>query len=256
MADERYKFITVRQMLAHRSGMPDVEDYEWARPQYDDAALERYVRSLGNLELLFAPGERFAYSNIAFEVLGDLIAKVSGETFDDYIQRHILVPLAMKDSTLMIRRANSRLLAWGHELDKRGEPAPSAVYPYNRMHSPSSNLHSNVADMARWAMANTNRGELDGVRILPASAYDVMWTRVAEVPGRPSAPGMSWFLSDYRGNQMVSHSGDDTGFNTGLAMLPDKEIAMVWMTNADWLTEGRTITRAALDVALGLKPQP
>lgn len=46
LKDERYKTITVRQMLGHISGMPDVQDYEWDKPQYDDGALERYVRSI------------------------------------------------------------------------------------------------------------------------------------------------------------------------------------------------------------------
>ena len=55
----------------------------------------------------------------------------------------------MKDSTLLVRRADAQLLAWGHELDANGRPFPSKVFPYNRIHSPSSNLHSNVLDMAR-----------------------------------------------------------------------------------------------------------
>jgi CubicO group peptidase (beta-lactamase class C family) len=70
LADDRYNQITVRQMVTHASGMPDVEDYEWDKPQYDDGALERYVRSLTNQKLLFAPGERVQYSNMAYEVLG------------------------------------------------------------------------------------------------------------------------------------------------------------------------------------------
>src|SRR5215469_6811826 len=80
VADDRYQTITVRQMVTHTSGMPDVQDYEWDKPQYDDGALERYVRSLSNQKLIFAPGTDFRYSNMAFEVLGDLIAKVSGES--------------------------------------------------------------------------------------------------------------------------------------------------------------------------------
>jgi CubicO group peptidase (beta-lactamase class C family) len=254
MADERYKIVTVRQMVTHTSGMPDVDDYEWEKPQYDDGALERYVRSLGDLKLVFAPGERFRYSNMAFEILGDVIAKVSGESFDDYVQHHILTPLGMKDSTLLVKQADQKLLAWGHELDEKGNPLPSKVYPYNRIHSPSSDLHSNVLDMARWAMANMNRGELDGVRILKASTYDVMWKPAAEFGGKPSPAGISWFLEDYRGNKMISHGGGDTGFLTGLAMLPEKKIAVVWMTNADWLPNTGAVTRAALDVALGLEP--
>jgi len=249
LADERYRIITVRQMLTHSSGMPDVDDYEWDKPQYDAGALERYVRSLSRRTLLFAPGEKFKYSNMAFDVLGDVIAKTSGRPFEDYVQDEILTPLGMKDSTLLVKRADPQLLTWGHVLDAQGHPVPSTVFPYNRIHSPSSDLHSNVLDMARWAMANMNHGELDGRRILQASAYDVMWKR------GPSPVGLSWFLGEYRGNVMVGHSGGDTGYASDLAMLPEKKIAVVWMTNSDWRGSGG-LTQAALDVALGRQPEP
>jgi CubicO group peptidase (beta-lactamase class C family) len=201
LADDRYTQITVRQMVTHTSGMPDVDDYEWDKPQYDDGALERYVRSLTDQKLLFAPGERVQYSNMAFEVLGDVVAKASGESFDENVQRHILAPLQMTDSTLLLNQANPTLLTWGHELDEQGVPVPSRVFPYNRMHSPSSNLHSNVLDMARWAIANMNRGELEGHRILQASTHDMMW-RPAHQPGGPRTG-----RSDQRGrHQLVAWS--------------------------------------------------
>jgi len=76
-----------------------VTDYQWNKPQFDDGALERYARSLSNLQLLFGPGAKFAYSNIAYEVLGDVIAKTSGESFEEYVQHYILTPLGMKNST-------------------------------------------------------------------------------------------------------------------------------------------------------------
>jgi CubicO group peptidase (beta-lactamase class C family) len=256
LADDRYQTITVRQMVTHTSGMPDVQDYEWDKPQYDDGALERYVRSLSNQKLIFAPGTDFRYSNMAFEVLGDLIAKVSGESFDDYVQHHILAPLKMKDSTLLIKKTNPKLMTWGHEHDKDGHVFPSKVYPYNRMHSPSSDLHSNVEDMARWAIANLNHGDLDGRRILKEQTYDIMWKPAHNLSdGR--AVGISWFLGEYRGQATVSHGGGDTGYATFLVLLPEKKIGVVLMANCDWLGKGRgQIADAALDVALGLKPQP
>ena len=260
LADERYRTITVRQMVTHSSGMPDVDDYEWDKPQYDDGSLERYVRSLSDRTLLFAPGEKFRYSNMAFEILGDVIAKVSGQSFDDYVQDHILTPLRMTDSTLLVRRADAQLLTWGHELDANG-PFASKVFPYNRMHSPSSNLHSNALDMARWAIANMKHGELDGRRILQTSTHELMWRRARDLGGPAPAPtsrspvGISWFLGEYRGTVMVGHSGGDTGYATDLAMLPEKKIAVVWMMNSDW-RGSRGLTPAALDVALGLEPQP
>jgi CubicO group peptidase (beta-lactamase class C family) len=259
LADDRYHQITVRQMVTHTSGMPDVEDYEWDKPQYDEGALERYVRSLTNQMLLFAPGERVQYSNMAFEVLGDVVAKASGESFDDYVQRHILTPLQMRDSTLLVKQANPTLMTWGHELNDEGAPVPSRHFPYNRIHSPSSNLHSNLLDMARWAIANINRGELDGRRILQTSTHDMMW-RPARQPGpaadgQAGAVGLSW-LGVYRGARTIGHEGGDTGYRTNLVLLPDKQMAVVWMMNADWAAEDDSLTRAALDVALGITPTP
>jgi CubicO group peptidase (beta-lactamase class C family) len=261
LADDRYHQITVRQLVTHTSGIPDVEDYEWDKPQYDDGALERYVRRLTNQQLLFAPGERVQYSNMAFEVLGDVVAKASGESFDDYVQRHILAPLRMTDSTLLLKQTDPTLLTWGHELDEQGAPFPSRVFPYNRMHSPSSNLHSNVVDMARWAIANLNRGELEGHRILQASTHDMMWRPAHQLggsggDGQTSAVGLSWWLGVHRGSRTIAHEGGDTGYRTNLVFVPDKRIAVVWMENADWAADDDSLTRAALDVALGYTPAP
>jgi len=123
------------------------------------------------------------------------------------------------------------------------------------MHSPSSNLHSNVEDMARWALANLNRGELEGTRILREQTYEIMWKPTRKLDDGDSV-GISWFLGEYRGHKTVSHSGGDTGYSTYLIMLPEKKLAVVLMANCDWLGAGRAqIAHAALDVALGLKPQ-
>jgi CubicO group peptidase (beta-lactamase class C family) len=250
--DERYKQITVRQMLSHISGMPDVEDYEWDKPQYDDGALERYVRSLGSYKLLFDPGTKMRYSNMAFEVLGDVIAKVSGLTFEEYVKRNILEPLAMTQSTLLVKQADPALLTTPHVQGNSYVVEVSKVFPYNRMHSPSSTLYSNVLNMSRWAIANMNRGELDGKRVLKASTYDIMWK-----PSGEAAPnvGISWFLGTHRDLWTVRHGGGDVGFSSNLVLLPDKKIAVVMMSNYDRAPLG-IITNAALDVALGLQPEP
>src|ERR1044072_9487831 len=150
MKDQRFATITVRQMLSHISGMPDVEDYRWDKPEYDDGALERYIRGLNKLSLLSAPGEKFRYSNIAFEVLGDVIAKVSGMSFESYVQVNILAPLGMEHSTLLVRETNPNLLVAPHIRDKNGKVVVSKIFPYNRPHAASSTLYSNIDDMSRW----------------------------------------------------------------------------------------------------------
>ncbi|MGH7452190.1 MAG: serine hydrolase, partial [bacterium] len=248
----RYTAITVRQMLSHVSGMPDVRDYEWDKPQYDDGALERYVRSLSDLSLIAAPGAKWQYSNMAYEILGDVIAKVSGETFEGYVRQHILMSLGMKSSTLLVKEADPQLLTSPHILDDAYEVAVSKVFPYNRAHSPSSTLYSSVLDMARWAMANMNRGELEGKRILQASTYDIMWKPAGE---QWTHIGISWFLGKYGEHPTVSHSGRDVGFIGNLIMVPEQSIAVVTMNNFDRANIGE-ITRAVLAVALNLKLEP
>jgi len=232
LKDERFAAITVRQLLGHTSGMPDVENdagYHWDKPEYDDGALERYVRSLSNLSLISAPGEKFQYSNIAFEVLGDVIAKVSGESFESYVRRNILKPLGMKHSTLLIREANRKLLTTPHVQGESGVTV-SKVFPYNRAHAPSSTLYSNIDDMNRWAMTNLNRGELNGKRILKASSYDLLWKPQAVVETVRKA-GLGWFLSQRNGHQLLTHLGADVGFNSLIVLAPDNSISIVAMSN-------------------------
>src|SRR6185295_1308216 len=216
-------------------------------------ALERYVRSLGNQTLIAEPGTKFQYSNMAFEVLGDVIAKVSGMSFEDYVKRNILEPMGMNSSTLLVKQADPQLLTSPHVSNASYDVAVSKVFPYNRMHSPSSTLYSNVLDMSRWAMANMNRGELDGKRILKASTYDVMWKPAGEQFTRV---GISWFLGKHRDLQTIGHGGGDTGFVSNLLMIPDKKVAVVMMCNFDGGAALGQLTNAALDIALGLKPAP
>jgi CubicO group peptidase (beta-lactamase class C family) len=248
MKDPRHESITVRQMLTHTSGMPDVQDYGWNKPEYDDGSLERYVRSLTGKSLRWDPGKKFAYSNMAFEVLGDLVAKVSGRSFEDYVEAEILQPVGMKSSTLLYKKADPALLAAGHTIGS-GKPKPITHYPYNRAHTPSSDLHSNVEDMARWMLVNINRGELDGRRILQSSTYGVMWKPAAAVGDRGSV-GISWFLTEVKGESCVNHGGGDDGFRTYLIFSPTKRAGVVMMVNTD-RADIKKIFEPALLMALG-----
>ena len=257
LMDRRYPMLTIHQFLTHSSGMPDVDDYHWEEPEYDEGALERYVRSLIDRMLVSVPGERFIYSNMAFEVLGDLIAKVSGQSFADYVQEQILLPLGMNDSSILIQDVDPALLANGHVQAESGQVQVTDHYAYNRRHGPSSCLYSNVVDMSQWAMANMNRGELEGGRILDASSYDLLWAPAVTVGARDNRRvqiGLSWFLSSHAGYQTVSHGGRDTGYQTNLVMVPDAGVAVVVLSNYSGPhTTVNDVTDLALELALDSK---
>jgi CubicO group peptidase (beta-lactamase class C family) len=257
LKDERYATLTIRQFLTHSSGMPDVEDYNWDEPEYDEGALERYVRSLTDQELLFEPGEKFTYSNMAFEVLGDLIAKVSGQSFADYVKEHILQPLDMNDSSILVQDVDPALLANGHDEGWFGTTRVTNHYAYNRSHGPSSCLYSNIVDMSQWAIANMNSGELDGRRILDATSVELLWTPALEGVrvtdgNRPVHIGLSWFLTEIAGYRVVTHGGSDTGYRTNFVMYPDEGVAVIVLSNYSGSDDTvADVTRLARELVLG-----
>ena len=246
LADERYRDITIRQMLNHTAGMPDVKDYEWGKPQFDEGAAERYVRSMASERLLRAPGTAWEYSNMAFDALGDVIAKASGKSFEAYVKTNILAPLRMDHSSFIHSEIDPALRTSGHV----GNPARvSDVYPYNRRHAPSSTLNSSVTDMVRWMLVNLNRGELEGRRILKTGSYDLLWTPTTQTSMGNAKIGLSWFLDEKAGHRTVFHPGGDTGFRSYVLLLPDDRIGIVLVSNWDG-TPRENLVNGILDLLL------
>jgi CubicO group peptidase (beta-lactamase class C family) len=241
--------LTIGHLLSHTSGFPDETDYHWDTPEVDDEALERYVRSL-DIELIFAPGEAFAYSNIAYEVLGDLIAKASRMSFENYVKTNILDPLEMTTSTHFRKDVPPALSVTPHVGDLTTRV--SAIYPYHRAHAPSSTLHSSAAEMNLWAAANLS-GEAN---VLQPATLEEMWKSRAEV-GKPDRPdkrvGLGWFSDTHRELRTVYHSGQDTGFCTYFILIPEKGIGVTVLCNTS-PAPAEEIAFGVLDILLGFQP--
>jgi CubicO group peptidase (beta-lactamase class C family) len=235
LKDLRYQKITVRQMLTHSSGMPDVEDYEWDKPQYDEKALERYVKNISVDTLLFSPGAQFSYSNMAYEILGDLVSKAAHAAFEDYVSKYILTPLKMKNSTLFFPAVDTANLAAPYLSNDAGQVELSPFQPYNRSHAPSSTLYSNIDDMNKWIIANLNRGNLNGVHILSNVSYSALWNPSVPMGSLPpygnAFVGLSWFQVKPGLIKYVLHSGYDKGYQAFIALAPDKSAGIVLLAN-------------------------
>jgi len=245
--DERYQEITIQQMLSHVSGMPDLISYPWLQPEYDDEALERYVRSLDNEKLEFAPGDRFAYSDTAYDVLGDVIAKVSGQLFEAYVKDHILIPLEMYNSTFLKQDVPPELATTPHRTGRI-----STVYPYHRAHAPSVTLHSNVLEMSNWAIANLARGTFKDKQILQASSYDLLWRPYVEVEESLSI-GLGWWIQMYEGQKVIFHAGKIIGFRALVTMLPEESMAVIVLANDESAPVGY-IENTVFDIMFGVEP--
>lgn len=246
LADPRFTDIRIRHLLTHTSGLgfwpplpeEDLPGY-WrtVTPELDAGAAERYLRTLHDCPLQFGPGSGYAYSDAGYNVVGNVIAKVSGQLSEDYVQEHIFTPLGMQHSTFLLRAVDPHRLAWPHHLDAGGTPMEALVFPYTRPQAPSAHLFSTVGDMTRWALANLNRGVLEGARILDSSSYALAWgAHVAPEWIDPAGPatrsyGFGWFIEPMDEHMVVRHGGAELGYGSHIVLAPDDGLGVVIMGN-------------------------
>ena len=257
MDDKRFRQITVRHLLCHMSGLPDMDEDEYdvflAAPEDGRDALRRYVDGLRHRRLASAPGERFMYSNIGYNVLGHVIACVSGIPFEEYMQEQVLLPSGMRGSTFYFPQVQKARLAFPHIQTPALAVRPS--YPYHRADAPASFLHTTMPDMLSWCRVCLDRGQTCGQQILSGAGYSRMWTPAAAwgFPPLYESMGLGWTLGHYRGVETVSHGGMGLGWADFLTVLPQRGGAAVLLCNAETPARSRII-RALLDVILGQAP--
>ncbi len=258
--DERYPNITIRQVLSHTSGLPDLDESEYdelvAHPEWDAGAAERFVRGLSNTRLIADPGERFSYSNIGYDVLGDVIARVSGGTFEAYMQEQILIPSGMPDSTFLLADVARDRLAVPHLRTPAMGVRPQ--YPYHRADAPASSLHATILDMCHWGSTCLDRGRSHKQRVLSPAGYELMWTPVAAQgsshPGMYERRGLGWNLGHLGEAETVSHGGMGFGWTDFLLILPGRDRAAAILCNEESFARQRTI-QAVAAALLDEKPQ-
>ncbi|HET6652387.1 MAG TPA: serine hydrolase domain-containing protein, partial [Nocardioides sp.] len=255
LADGRQGEVTARRLLSHTSGLPDVADYGWHAPQLGDDALSDFARSLSGWRLQAEPGSMHSYSNAGFELLGLLLSRVTGTTFESAVRQQVLTPLGMPNSTFLRAEVPRHLAASPHV----GMPlqVPGDAYPYTRRHAPSSTLHSNLVEMCRWVVAHFEPAET------AAGGPEGQWARLDQglldlltqpvVPvGRPpweEAAALAWSVGSYHGHRTLSHTGADPGFGSKVVLVPDVRTGVVMLANSNTVPTG-PVGAAALDIAL------
>ncbi len=260
LADGRAREVTARGLLSHTSGLPDVADFGWHDPQLHDDALGEFARSLAGWRLKSEPGSAFSYSNAGYELLGLLLSRVTGTTFEDAMRRQILIPLRMRDSTFLRSEVPGHLAASPHV----GMPlaVPEGVYPYTRRHAPSSTLHSNLVEMCRWSVAHFEparvaaAGSGEQFARLDSGLVDQMRQPVVEVGEPPwdESATLGWAVGTYRGHRTFGHSGSDPGFGSRLVVVPSRRTGVIVLANSNTVPAS-LITKAALDLALADDPR-
>ncbi len=250
----RFAPITLHHLLSHTSGLPMGTEF---------SAEARYALwSLRDIELSYAPGEHFLYSNDAYKLVGLALEAVTGRPVEALVAERIVAPLAMTDTETTIRRDSPLPVATGYQPLCDDRPAhagrPLVEAPRVESRTADGSMVSSADDMLAYARLILNRGAAPGGRLLSDESF-ALWT--AEVIEDPDEPGTFYgyglVTRTLDGFACVGHSGGMVGFNSLLVTEPLTGLGVVVLLNG--LDERMEIARYALSAvraALAGAPVP
>jgi CubicO group peptidase (beta-lactamase class C family) len=215
--------ITVRSLLNHTSGLPQVTDtFLWT--DQDAGVLERTVRYLQTVALA-RPIGTFGYSNANYQIQGLIVQTVSGQSYEAYVEQHIFAPLAMQTSFTSQQQAQQHGMATGYRW-WFGFPIP-ATLPFLRAELPAGFLLSSAQDMAHYLIAMMNGGRYQGRSILSPQGIAFLW---AQSPGG-SSYGNGWEVAALHGRTLVNLDGATANFQASVFFDPEERVGVFVAAN-------------------------
>jgi CubicO group peptidase (beta-lactamase class C family) len=237
--------MTIRDLLTHRSGMGLGEGdlLFWPHSTY---TREEVIYKLRFMKPASSFRSHYAYDNLLYMTAGQIIPAVTGTSWDDYIRQHIFAPLGMNHSNV-----SNQAFKPG---DDYAFPHSSVddklqVIPFGDLDNagPAGSINSCAADMAKWVQLQLNRGKFvdrDG-HLFTEQRSKEMWSAQTILPiGDPPPPlaglkanfadyALGWGLRDYHGRKLVGHTGGVGGFVSRVMLVPEENLGVVVLTNAE-----------------------
>ena len=219
--------ITIHHLLTHTSGIPNYTSLtnffkDKSRNPYTP---EEFVKTFCDLPLEFTPGEKFNYSNSGYFLLGYIIEKVSGKSYEQYLQESILTPLKMVNSGYDHADVILKNRAAGYE--KRGKKIRNAPYLDMSIPYAAGSLYSTVEDLYLWDQAlYTNK-------LLSSKSMESLFN--SYIKTGESSYGYGWFIDEADGAsgkvKVTEHGGGINGFNTIIYRIPEDKNLIVLLNN-------------------------
>ncbi len=234
------KPITLRNIMTHTPGFEETAQELFVRDASELKPLDQYLKEHLPVRV-FPPGSTPAYSNYATALAGYILQRVSGESFDDYIDNHIFKSLGMAHSTVRqpLPEALKPLMSKGY--DVASEPAK----PFEFVEAaPAGSSSVTAADMARFMLAHLQDGQFEGTRILRPDTARLMHSRqFANVPDM-NGMALGFYEETRNGHRIIGHAGDTQYFHSDLHLIPDAGVGFFVSYNS--AGKGETRAREAV----------
>jgi CubicO group peptidase (beta-lactamase class C family) len=233
--------ITIHQLLTHTSGIPSYTGFPELMATRDQPRTPaELIASFADRPLEFPPGERFAYSNSGYAVLGAIIEKVSGQSYGDFVATRLFAPAGMT-RTVYGDAPDLADRALGYEPSGDGL-APAPAIDLSTAFA-AGGVRSTANDLVRWHRA------LEGDGVLDAASKARMYTPVLD------DYAYGWFIEEVNGHRVIGHGGGIDGFLTDYLRIPELDLVVVtWSNNTG--VDPAPIGRAAVTAALGGTLEP
>ncbi|MEJ0038091.1 MAG: serine hydrolase [Gammaproteobacteria bacterium] len=252
---------TVRDALAHRTGVASA-DLLWYG--HRDSTVSALLGAAGALPQVASLRERFEYNNLMYLFAGELLARRSGMPWEEFVAAEIFRPLGMtRTSTDLRKMPELPNVATPYIRTAAGVvPVPHASHQNT---AAAGAIYSSANDLGRWLRFLLNGGELDGKRLLRRESLDPTMTPQMLIghtgpadellfPGANFiAYGMGWFISDYQGRKMLSHTGGTDGMAAFISLLPRERLGVAILTNVEGDMARAVIRNWLFDRYLGAK---
>ena len=218
--------ITIHHLLTHTSG---IKDFTKMKSLRDIAQKEMTPKMLvdffKNEPIDFKPGEKFDYNNSGYVLLGYIIELVSGESYEDFIKKHIFQKVGMNRSFYATDRQLIFKRAYGYQ-KKESVYVNKTVISYSVPFA-SGSLMSTTNDMLTWQNALTHNV------LLKAETIEKAFSKYKLNSGAEFTYGYGWHIKEINGTPAREHGGSIFGFKTMGVYIPGKDIYVIGLTNCD-----------------------
>ena len=254
---------TIRDLLTHRSGLGLGAGDLMIWPDGSTFSLKDIIHNLRYLKQVSDFRTKYDYDNLLYIVAGEVVARVSGMKWEDFIQTKIMDPLQMAESA-----PNYDLLKNKENVIDPHAPVNGKVQVIHRdwkyVADAAGGIYSSVHDMSKWIIMQMNNGKYgEGLKnqLLTEKTHEEMWTPQTIIPVHGTSNynthfasyGLGWFLSDENGYKVPTHTGGLAGIVTQVTLIPELKLGIIVFTNQQSGAAFTAITNTIKDSYYGIK---
>lgn len=250
---------TIRDLITHRSGLGLGAGDLMFFPEGGNISTADIIHNLRYLKPVSSFRSKYDYNNNMFIVAGEVIKRVSGLSWENFVEQNIMKPLRLQHSTASYNRVvnNTNIIDAHAPVSGKAMAIP---HDWNETADPAGGIMSSVNDLSKWLITLMNNGKTpDSIQLLPPRAIREMWTLQTAVPVVPGGPynahfygyGLGFFLTDVKGYLQAQHTGGLIGTVTQITMLPELKLGIIVLTNQQIGAAFNSITNSIKDSYLG-----